>query len=75
MVSWRLFMSYDLRIYTVIEQNYADLAENLKIILNENGFILPFKNSQIVVSNAVSIEDEDIPSQISRVLPRDSVLY
>lgn len=62
-------MSYDLKIYTVKEQNYADLIENFKVVLNNDGFILPLRKSQIVVSNPVTIEDEDIPHEVSRVLP------
>lgn len=62
-------MSYDLKIYTVNRQNYEDLLDKFNILINEEGFILPLKKSQIMVSNAVQIEDEDIPTQISRELP------
>jgi hypothetical protein len=62
-------MSCDFKIYTVKEQNYADLIENFKVILNNDGFILPLKKLQIVVSNPVTIEDEDIPHEVCRLLP------
>lgn len=62
-------MSYDLKIYTVKKQNYKDLIGKFDIIVDNEGFILSLKKSQIVVSNEFQIEDEDIPTQISRELP------
>lgn len=62
-------MSYDLKIYTVKKQNYKDLLGKFNILINNEGLIIPLKKSQILVSNEIGIDDEDIPAQISRQLP------
>jgi len=62
-------MSYDLRIYTINSQVFIGLRSISNIKINEEGFILPFKNHQIVISKETPIEYEDIPQQISKELP------
>ncbi len=62
-------MSYDIRIYTIKKQEFIGIRNLSNIVTNEDGFILPLKNHQIFITKETPIEDEDIPSQISKELP------
>jgi hypothetical protein len=62
-------MSYDLRIFTSVKQNYEELITKLNAQKIPDGFILPLKNSQITVFSEIVVDDEDIPTSISCQLP------
>lgn len=62
-------MSYDIKIYTIHKQDYNDLTDKFNIVFNKRGFVLSLKENQIVVSEELKLEDEDIPKHISKVLP------
>lgn len=63
------YMSYDLKIYTIKKQNFNELLNQFRISINNDGFVLPLKNHQIVVTGETKIEDEDIPQHVGRELP------
>jgi hypothetical protein len=62
-------MSYDIRIYTISRPEFIGIRSISNIKINNEGFILPLKNHQIVISRGTPIEYEDIPLQISKKLP------
>lgn len=62
-------MSYVLRIYTIYKQEFIGLKERLNIVTNEDGFTLPLKNHQIVITKETPVEYEDIPPLISEEFP------
>jgi hypothetical protein len=46
-----------------------DLKDKFNININEDGAVLELKKAQVVISNEMLVEEEDMPIQISKMLP------
>ena len=62
-------MSYDLKIWTVQEPQLGATLGALGFEFDHDSYILPSSRGQILVSDQLAVEAEDVPDQISHQLP------
>ncbi len=66
-------MSYDIKIWTVEKPILQDTLPRLNFVSQSGSYVLPLNQGQIIISNPMPVEFEDIPDKIGRELP--GILY